>query len=398
MAPVESTTIPPRTGAEGGGLPATVGNAHVVSDHPRYAMTKTARVYKIEMLIRNRGHVSFQALLDELEVSPATLKRDLDYLKDQLGAPIEYDRFLNGYRFGQEYRGQKHELPGLWFSERELYSLLMAHQLLSELDSEGVISRHLQPLLERIHLMLGTGEADAKALLKRIKIISPAKRPVPTQFFEMVGEALLKRRRLHIRYLTRGRGEISERAVSPQRLVHYKNTWYLDAWCHSRERLLRFALDAVEGADALETKAKEVPLKQVEAEMDGGYGIYAGAKRHWATLVFQAQAAQWVSREEWHPDQAGKRLGDGRYELKVPYSSDTEIIMDILRHGDHVFVVLPDGLRKSVAARLSSAVHQYGPSDLSQDEGENKNAKNLRQHRKVTLAGAAEHTADIRAR
>jgi predicted DNA-binding transcriptional regulator YafY len=75
-------------------------------------MTKTARVYKIEMLIRNRGHVSFQALLDELEVSPATLKRDLDYLKDQLGAPIEYDRFLNGYRFGEEYRGQKHELPG----------------------------------------------------------------------------------------------------------------------------------------------------------------------------------------------------------------------------------------------------------------------------------------------
>jgi predicted DNA-binding transcriptional regulator YafY len=100
-------------------------------------MTKTARVYKIEMLIRNRGHVSFQALLDELEVSPATLKRDLDYLKDQLGAPILYDRFLNGYRFGEEYRGQKHELPGLWFSERELYSLLMAHQLLSELDSEG---------------------------------------------------------------------------------------------------------------------------------------------------------------------------------------------------------------------------------------------------------------------
>ena len=106
-------------------------------------MTKTARVYKIEMLIRNRGNVSFQNLLDELEVSPATLKRDLDYLKDQLGAPIKYDRFLNGYRFGEEYRGQKHELPGLWFSERELYSLLMAHQLLSELDSEGVISRHL---------------------------------------------------------------------------------------------------------------------------------------------------------------------------------------------------------------------------------------------------------------
>ena len=122
-------------------------------------MNRTERFYRIELLIKARGGVSFETLLAELEVSPATLKRDLDYLKDQLGAPIEYDRFLNAYRFGEEYRGQKHELPGLWFSERELYSLLMAHQLLSELDSDGVISRHLQPLLERIHLMLGTGEA-----------------------------------------------------------------------------------------------------------------------------------------------------------------------------------------------------------------------------------------------
>ena len=322
-------------------------------------MTKTARVYKIEMLIRNRGHVSFQALLDELEVSPATLKRDLDYLKDQLGAPIEYDRFLNGYRFGEEYRGQKHELPGLWFSERELYSLLMAHQLLSELDSEGVISRHLQPLLDRIHQMLGTGESDAKALLKRVKIIGSAKRPVSSQFFELIGEALLKRKRIHMRYLTRGRGEVGERDVSPQRMVHYRNTWYVDAWCHTRERLLRFALDAIDHATALDAKAKEVSLKQVEAEMDGGYGIYAGAKRAWATLLFQPQAAQWVSREEWHPDQQVSWRPDGRYQLKVPFNDATELIMDLLRQGEFVEVIAPESLRIATQLRLKSATNQY---------------------------------------
>lgn len=141
-------------------------------------MAKTARVYKIEMLIRNRGCVSFRTLLEELEVSPATLKRDLEYLRDRLGAPIEYDRDENGYRLGPEHRGERHELPGLWFSERELHSLLTAHQLLSELDPQGVISRHLQPLLERIHQMLGTDESQARLLMKRVKIISPARRPV----------------------------------------------------------------------------------------------------------------------------------------------------------------------------------------------------------------------------
>ena len=322
-------------------------------------MTKTARVYKIEMLIRNRGHVSFHDLLGELEVSPATLKRDLDYLRDQLGAPIEYDRDLNGYRFGQGYRGQKHELPGLWFSERELYSLLMAHQLLSELDSDGVISRHLKPLLDRIHQMLGTGEADAKNLLKRVKIIGSAKRPVSSQYFELIGEALLKRRRLHLRYLTRGRGEVGERDVSPQRLVHYRSTWYLDAWCHIRERLLRFALDAIEGAEVLDQKAKEVPFKQVQAEMDGGYGIYAGGQRQWATLVFEPQAAQWVSKEEWHPEQQTHWLKGGGYELAVPYTEETEILMDILRHGDQVRVLAPPALVAAVRARLAAAAARY---------------------------------------
>jgi predicted DNA-binding transcriptional regulator YafY len=322
-------------------------------------MTKTARVYKIEMLIRNRGHVSFQTLLDELEVSPATLKRDLDYLKDQLGAPIVYDRFLNGYKFGEEYRGQKHELPGLWFSERELYSLLMAHQLLNDLDSDGVISRHLQPLLERIHLMLGTSEAETKALLKRVKIIGSARRPVPSQFFELVGEALLKRRRLHLRYLTRGRGEVSERDVSPQRLVHYRNTWYLDAWCHTREKLLRFALDAIERADSLDTKAKDVALKTVEAELDGGYGIFAGGDPQWATLVFSSNAAQWVSREEWHPAQKSAWLDDATYQLEVPFVNETELLMDVLRHGDQVSVVAPPSLVALIAQRLEFASQHY---------------------------------------
>jgi predicted DNA-binding transcriptional regulator YafY len=322
-------------------------------------MTKTARVYKIEMLIRNRGHVSFRTLLDELEVSPATLKRDLDYLKDQLGAPIVYDRFLNGYKFGEAYRGLKHELPGLWFNERELYSLLMAHQLLNDLDADGVISRHLQPLLDRIHLMLGTSEAETKALLKRVKIVGSAKRPVPSQFFELVGEALLKRRRLRLRYLTRGRGEVSERDVSPQRLVHYRNTWYLDGWCHSRERLLRFALDAVEKAEILEPKAREVSLMAVEADLDGGYGIFAGKNPRWATLVFAPVAAQWVSREEWHPAQKSRWLEGGRYELKIPYSDETELAMDIMRQGDQVEVLAPGSLAQAVCARLEAAAKQY---------------------------------------
>jgi predicted DNA-binding transcriptional regulator YafY len=321
-------------------------------------MSNAERLYKIERLIRHRGTVSFADLLTELEVSPATIKRDLEYLRSRLGAPITYDREHNGYRFAQNTHDGRHELPGLWFDERELYSLLMAHQLLSGLDDDGTLSRHLQPLLERIHQLLGS--SDDRTLMKRVKIINAARRPVPSRFFELVAESVLQRRRIHLRYLTRGRGEVSERDVSPQRLVHYRNTWYLDAFCHRAGGLRRFALDAIEDATALDTRARDIATKTVQAEMDAGYGIYAGGTRQWATLVFTAQAAAWISREEWHAEQQGRWLDDGRYELKLPYVDDTELLMDLLRQGDEVEVLAPPALREKMRRRLQSAAAIYG--------------------------------------
>lgn len=325
-------------------------------------MTKLARVYEIERLIKDRGHISFQALMDELEVSRATLKRDLDYLRDRLGSPIVFDRFLGGYRFDETAKGKRHELPGLWFDERELYSLLMANQLLRELDSQGAISRHLQPLMERIPQILGHEDVEAKAVMERVKIIAAGKRPVPSRHFELVCEAALKRRRVHMRYTSRGRQDVNERDISPQRLVHYRSTWYVDAWCHKARALRRFALDAIEAAQMLDTAAKDVPLEQVELEMDGGYGIYAGGEKQWAVLSFTPQSAQWISREQWHPDQVGRWLEDGRYELKVPFGNDTEIVMDVLRYGDHVEVLKPDSLREQVMQRIEamSSVYSQG--------------------------------------
>jgi predicted DNA-binding transcriptional regulator YafY len=329
-------------------------------------MANAARLYRIEALIRAQGLVSFKTLQDELAVSPATLKRDLEYLRSRMGAPIEYDVLGNGYRFGSSHSSTKHELPGLWFDEAELYSLLMAQQLLAGLDEGGMLSRHLQPLLDRIHHLLGSGEGDAAVarLMKRVKVVSALRRPVPSRFFERVSAALLSRRRLRLRYLTRARREVGERDVSPQRLVHYRNTWYLDAWCHRVEALRRFALDAIEQATVLEVKARELPMKQVQAAMDAGYGIYAGGTQQWAVLLFDVQAAQWAGREEWHPEQQGRWRDDGRFELRLPYVDDTELVMDVLRQGEQVQVLEPPALVAAVRARLAAAAARYGlPAD-----------------------------------
>ena len=335
-------------------------------------MDRTERFYKIERLLRSRGCVSFDALQAELSVSPATLKRDLQYLRDRLGAPISYDRADNGYRFETPAPGAvgaakpvSHELPGMWFSERELHALLTMHQLMAGLDDDGVLARHLQPMMDRLQGLLGADETEARELVRRVKLIGTARRRVPSQHFELLGSALVQRKRVWLRYFKRSERTTSEREVSPQRLVNYRNTWYLDAWCHASDGLRRFALDAVQQARTLDTRAKPVALKDLEAELDAGYGIYggAGAKVKWATLVFEPGAAQWVANEEWHPQQTSRWLGeaegDGRYELRVPYVDATELMMDILRHGDSVRVVGDKALAAAVAKRLNQAASLY---------------------------------------
>lgn len=325
-------------------------------------MDRTERFYKIELLLRSRGVVAFDTLLDELGVSRATLKRDLQYLRDRLNAPIVYDRFDNGYRFdAAPGAAGRHELPGLWFSEKEIHALLTMHQLMAGLDDDGVLARHLQPMMDKLQGMLGADESEARELMRRVKVIVTARRRSPSRYFELLGSALVQRRRVWLRYFKRSDRSTSEREVSPQRLVNHRNTWYLDAWCHGSEGLRRFALDAVQDARALDTRARNVAIRELEAELDAGYGIYGGgdAKLKWATLVFDADAAQWVAGEEWHARQKSRWLDDGRYELQVPYSDPTELTMDILRHGDRVVVEGDRALAQAIKARLAKALAQY---------------------------------------
>lgn len=115
----------------------------------------TERLIWIENMLRRQGQLTLQDMLDALEVSRSTLKRDIQFLRDRLSAPIVYDRAEGVYRLGEPLPGDRHELPGLWFNERELHALLMSHQLLSGLEPDGALSRHVQPLLDRIHQLVG---------------------------------------------------------------------------------------------------------------------------------------------------------------------------------------------------------------------------------------------------
>ena len=325
-------------------------------------MNRTERLYKISELLRANEAVSFAYLLAKLEVSRSTLKRDLNYLSDRLNNPIIYCRNLGGYRLEATDAPDKcpHELPGLWFSPTEIHALLTMQQLLSGLDAGGTLTTHIAPLIERLNALLGPEcNPEATELRQRVRIIRLAQRSVRPRHFEQVATALAQRKRLHIAYTARGNGSATERDISPQRLVHYRDNWYLDAWCHQRQDLRNFALDAITRLEPLNESAREVSTAQLSTAFGPGYGIFSSGAVRWARLRFSPERARWVAQEQWHAEQSGKFESDGSYLLRLPYTDHRELIMDILKHGRHCEVLGPSSLRRVVGDEVKRLGEKY---------------------------------------
>jgi len=324
-------------------------------------MSKMERIYQIDQALAARKFVPRIELQERLGVSWATLKRDLSYLKDRLNAPIIFDRDLGGYRFetANACIGPQYELPGLWFSAEEIHALLTMQHLLSNLDTGGLLGPQIQPLLARLTGLLGSADNPAEEIQKRIRILTVGARQFHLDHFQAVGSALLRRKRLVIRYHARGTDEITEREVSPQRLVHYRDNWYLDAWCHLRDGVRAFSVDAIKHAEIFDKPAKNVADKRLDELLGSGYGIFSGEEVSWATLRFTPERSRWVAAERWHPYQKTEIHPDGSLELKVPYADDRELIMDILRYGGDCRVIEPKELKNRVAEEFRRGLAHY---------------------------------------
>ena len=310
-------------------------------------MDRSERFYLIDRLLNERKLVTRQEFLDALEVSPATFRRDLEYMRERFNAPIVWNADRGGYEFAAAGEGPKYALPGLWFNPSEIHALLTMNAMLDDLQP-GLLSTHIAPLRARLEMLLQEGRVEAAEVRKRVRVLRQAARTLPASVFETVAAATLRRRRLRMRYGARSSGQTTERTVSPQRLVFYRDNWYLDAYCHMREDLRKFALDAIQHADLLDDKAKSVDLRTVERQLDSGYGVFGGANVQWATLRFTPARARWVAHERWHPEQRGRLEPDGAYVLEIPFADPRELVMDVLKYGAEVEVLGPPALVQAV--------------------------------------------------
>jgi predicted DNA-binding transcriptional regulator YafY len=322
-------------------------------------MDRTERFHLIDQMLSSTRRVTRQQFLDALEVSPATFKRDLEYLRDRLGAPIVWDREQRAYCYQQQPGDSgSYQLPGLWFNTGEIQALLTMNAWLQNLQP-GLLSEHIQPLQARIRALLDQGDHSVDEITRRIRILSQARLIQGDNHFQILSQALLNRRQIQITHFNRRAGLSSDRVVSPQRLTFYRDNWYLDSWCHQREAIRSFAVDAISEVQVLADDALELDESILDKELGSGYGIFSGAQVEWAELRFTSERSRWVAQEQWHPQQQSHFDADGHYYLSLPYSQEPELMMDILKHGADVEVLKPESLRQKIKSVISNMATLY---------------------------------------
>ncbi|TQV82465.1 WYL domain-containing transcriptional regulator [Exilibacterium tricleocarpae] len=316
-------------------------------------MDKFDRIQQLHRLFKmHQRPVSLSTLAARMECTQRTVKRTIETMQNFLDAPIEYNRAGGGWQY-VESPGALFELPGLWLTADELQSLTLLLNVLENLGN-GLLNKELGFIDNQISRLLAARGIDPSALMEHIKVLPLGNRQLPGNTFQTVGESLLNRRRINIHYKS-FKHQTTRRDISPQTLVYYRENWYLDAWCHLRGGLRTFSIARILRAETLPTATRQIPKQQLEAYFAGSYGIFAGTATDTARLRFFPEIAREIALQQWHPHQIGQWDGED-YLLSIPYSSDKELVQDILRHSPNVYIEAPAKLRQKVQDKLQEAL------------------------------------------
>jgi len=293
-------------------------------------------------------------LASQFEISRKTAQRDIDFMRDRLGCPLEYQPSKKGYH----YVDNTFAIPLTYLSVEELTSLLIAKKILRDI-SGGNVGGEISTILNRITNILSKYSKTEDLIEDAISIQSIEFLPAPEEIFKIVLEGLLKRKRLTITYHSPESEEENKRKIDPYHLFNYRGTWHLIAYCHVRKGIRDFALGRITEAKISDEGFKKVVEFNKENYFSSSFGIYKGGPTQRVTLRFSPVKSRWIKGQVWHKDQEIRILKDGSLEISFPVSDLTEIKMEVLRHGDSVEVIKPKALRDLIREEAENLLMIY---------------------------------------
>ena len=318
--------------------------------------TRWRHVLLIDERIRSGRTPNCRQLAEELEVSRRTILRDIDFMRYDLEAPVEYDPAKGGY----VYTEANWVMPSVRITEGELFALMVAERAL-EAYSGTPWAEKLQAVFERmISLLPDRIEVAPRELLPRVSFDAHAASTVEPQVLDAVGSAIRDNRTLRIRYTPLGDAEAREYTLDPYVLRRAQGAWYLAGKDHRSGRIPMFNLTRVRSVkETGETFDYDASGFDPEAYFDSTFGVHETSSRYRCAVEFSGAAAHLVRERQWHPAQKLKNLSAGRVRLEVEVSHLNDIWPWVLSWGAEAKVIRPKELVLLIAEQAKRTARQY---------------------------------------
>lgn len=305
------------------------------------------RIYYFHQELKHNRYPNASNLISHFEVSSATARRDIAYLRDRLLAPLDFDQSHNGFYYTRESFGLPFEK-----SPKIVFLLGMLSKMAEEAGLGSLAE--VQSLEHRLSELV---TPEYSKLVEAIHCEWVEVETIEPTIFDTIIEATVHHKVLHIGYRS-ALGQNSERELEPLRLVNYQGRWYLLAFCRLRGDIRMFHIARISAAVVGRQGFSRHSDDNYKAYLNGAFGIFKGGVLFHATILFTSTAAELVRHQRWHRDQVIETTNEG-IVMHLPVNDDRELIMKILQYGSMARVIAPQQLRRRIHDEARAIAAQY---------------------------------------
>jgi proteasome accessory factor B len=299
---------------------------------------------RIHQAVQSGKYPNASSLSREVEVATKTIHRDIEFMRDRLGLPIEYDARRAGFHYTEEVSG----FPNVQITEGELFALIVAEKALQQYRGTSFEKPLLSAIKKMEQSLPDTISLNLASLEQTISFRTRAEPILNLEVFDLLSKAAARRSQIELVYRKPGQAKTEVRLVDPYHLANINGEWYLFAYDHARKDIRTFAPTRIQ---SVTPTGKTFPAPErfsLENRLRDSFGVHSGQGEYEVVIQFDARVADYVREKKWHESQKLRELKNGGVELTLKLSSLVEIARWVLGWGGDATVVKPPELLESI--------------------------------------------------
>jgi proteasome accessory factor B len=324
------------------------------TSHALHSRPPLERMLRIHQAVSSGRFPNASTLAAEIEVATKTIHRDIEFMRDRLGLPVEFDPRRNGYHYTEEVSA----FPNIQITEGELFALLVAEKALQQYRGTNFERPLLSAIRKMEQSLPDTISLNLAEMEQTISFRTRAEPILNLEIFDALARAVSQRQQLELAYRKPGQRQTEKRLIDPYHLANINGEWFLFAHDHARQDVRTFVPARIQSVQPTGETFERPQKFSLEKRLRDSFGVHSGEGEYEVVIRFNARAADYIREKKWHESQRLRELKGGGVELRMKLSSLMEIERWILSWGGDAKVLKPRELVEAVKQSAKAILKQ----------------------------------------